>query len=185
MNSIIDDKIFELSTKKENFELVYDINQSYDTMIERLKNEFWQKLFHHLETNIANLVVKFHDEDFWTILLKDKSWNYLRLYIEWADDDKIYYGIYTEGLRYKKVNLVKQNLADLEMLTDFKPEITEDSVCYYSKYNYDFTKLSGLKRLLPETRIELFNEFSKSLENLYEKMNPKLLEIENMITNRL
>ena len=184
MNSIIDNKIFELSTKKENFELVYDINQSYNTIIERLKKEFRQELFYYLKTNISNLIVTFHENDGY-ISLQDKSWDYFKLYIEWADDGKIDYGIYTDGLKYKKnIELVFQNLRESEMFTDFDAKTYEDMVCYYTKYNYDFTKLSGLKRLLPETRIELFHEFTKSLEKLYERMNPELLEIEKKIAKR-
>ena len=131
------------------------------------------------------MIVTFHEND-WYISLQDKRWDYFKLYIEWGKDERINYGIYIDSLKNKKgIALINQSLRESEMLTDFEPDANEDSVCYYTKYNYDFTKLSGLKRLLPETRDELFHEFTKSLEILYEKKNPELLEIEKKITNRL
>jgi hypothetical protein len=183
MESIIDDKIYELSTKEENFELVYDINQRYESIIERLSEEFWASLLIYLKNNSANLVIR--NEGEWLISLQDKKWNLFKIYIEWKDDDIINYGLYIEELKYKKqIRQVYEYLTKLDFLTDFNPDVTDDGVCFDKEFSYDFTKLYGLKKLLPENRTDLFKEFSQSLNELHKQIETNLFEIEERINNR-
>jgi|AntAceMinimDraft_15_1070371.scaffolds.fasta_scaffold08896_2 hypothetical protein len=185
MESIIDDKIYELSTKEENFELVYDINQRFESIKERLRKEFWASLLIYLKNNSTNLIIR--NEDDWLISLQDKKWNLFKINIEWGNDYVMNYGLYIEELKYKKqTRQVYKYLVKLDFLTDFNQDIYEDAdgLCFYKYFSHDFTKLYSLKKLLPENRTDLFKELSQSLNELHKQIENNFIEIEERINNR-
>lgn len=183
MESIIDDKIYELSIKEENFELVYDINQRFESIKDRLYEEFWASLVVYLKNNSTNLVVR--NQDDWLILLQDNKWNLSKLYIQWEEDEKIIFGLSIGDLKYKKqIGVVYESLMKKDFLTDFTPDIIDNSVDFYKEFNYDFSKLYGLKKLLPAYRTDLFQEFSNSINELHKQLDLSLIEIEENISNR-
>lgn len=182
MESIIDDKIYNLSVQKENFELIFDINQRYNSLIERLFLEFWSNLFLHLKSkdkNLQNIVNKD-----WIITIKPKGWDFFKIHIEWPSDEHINYGIFSEQIKFRSINKINADFENIYYLNTFEYDDSGKQICFYKELNDNFTKLSGIVKMLPENRSELYDEIYLNIVDLIENMDVAIKASEANINNR-
>lgn len=161
------DEIFQLTVQKENFEIFFEINQNYNTIIDRLCSEFWSTL----ETNLLNKkdsrVSKLISHN-WNIDINVKKWGDFYLFIEWTMNDKINLGIYNEKLRRNQSN--SSRILD-SLTTEFILNEGENKLCIYKSIKEDFSKFSNLNRLIPENRNEFCEDIYLEVSNMIDMLN--------------
>jgi hypothetical protein len=177
MESIIDEKIYELSVKEDNFDLVFDINQRYDSIIERLQFDFWNELAEYMKIKSQEKVER---EDDWLISLRNQKVKNLKIYVEWQNEESITYGVLIDNLKNRKqTNLIFNSLTDF--LIDFDSKMEGKSVDFFKDFDYDFSKLHGLKKMIPVNRTKLFDDFFETIERLREQIQNHLPELEILL----
>ncbi len=180
MNSIIDNKIFDLITKSENFEIAFDINERYADIVYRLDQEFWNLLLKKVKSNFKINVLSDTDR-LWEFEVIPKGWEKFVMFFRWDDkEDKVYYGVGTDKLKTKKQqDMIHENLE--ELLVDF--EVIKGNFEIWFKYPYgdDFEKLSGLKKILPETREKTVDRYYLIFTTFLEMLSKKIIQTESKL----
>jgi len=171
MTSLIDDKLYDLITKTENFEFAFDIRDRFDTVIGRIYKEFWELLQKFLIDENKNYDIKNTSQ--WEFIFKQKNWKHFTFYFEWKDDDNFNFGFgfyNTIKTKFKEIN---------SKLEDFEFEQDENGLWFQTTFEENFTKLSGLKKILPETRNEIFVKLNSEINEFYKKLEDIIIEYEN------
>jgi hypothetical protein len=170
----MENEIYLHSVKKENFEVFFEINQNYQSVIDKLSKEFWKTLEEYLKDSKEQLFTSITDENF-CLYVKIKGWKDFYVFIEWVTDSTINIGIYNEKQRSRKADIIA--FSEL-LIPEYKVDNSQNKICVYKGINEDFTKLSGLKRLLPETKEEFCNEIIEDIRFLVRTTSNVIKEIE-------
>lgn len=178
MTSIIDDKIYELITKSENFEFAYDIRQRFDEIQNRIWIEFWADFQYNLKNEYCNFYIKEVAENEWAFDFYDKKWKKARFYFN-IDDNYLQYGIELDFVGNKKqFQQIRGFLSEIFI----NEEISEknDKIWYYNNCDEKFETAHNLKMILPENRSKIISDYVSVFVRFAEKV---IIEINNFEEN--
>lgn len=168
MNSVIDNKLFDLITKIENFEFAYDISERFESIKQKLWDEFWNDLQSKLKNEHDDFTIEKISD--WEFIFFQRKWKIFKFYFN-LDSDYMQFGIGSNNVNYKKL-FPNINEKFQEILAAYENEITENELWYYLKCDDDVTKLQGLQRILPANREKIISEyyglFKVMLDDIYE-----------------
>ena len=170
MESIIDNKMYDLITKCENFDFAWDINERFVTVKERLVEDFWNEIVLYFKRNLEDF--KFFNEDIQYIEFKSKQYDKLIFFLQVSDGDTSYgYIINHNGTKKKKSEIISY-FCDILL----KDDSNDNSLFFIETKDENLTTLNGLKKILPEKRdklIELyfqdFKEMLTSMQIIFEE----------------
>lgn len=151
MRSIIDDKMYELITKEENFQFAYDVNGRFDSIKERVIQEFWEALYLKIrEEYPEGEFIKF-DLYEQALGFSIKS-NRDLFFILGIENYKLYYGISVshKGTK-KKMQEINDQFNDLFEYYEY-----DEDYKLFDFYDWaveDFDSYSGLNKLLIKTEM--------------------------------
>jgi hypothetical protein len=162
MESIIDNKMYELITKSENFDFAWDINERFVTVKERLVEDFWNEIVLYFKRNLEDF--KFINEERHYIELKSKLHIKLEFILQ-IHENQIVYGLTT------KHNGTKKKKSEIESL--FSDEFEDYTECdegksfyFYETEDENLTTLDGLKKILPEKRDKLIEMYFQDFKEM-------------------
>jgi hypothetical protein len=176
MATQIEDKTFELITKNENFEFAFDLHSRFDSIKERLIQDFWVQL-------VLKFKKEFHEFKFTDrqgvdqhAFMAIKTFRKVQFYIE-INETCFEYGIAISH------NGTKRKIAELEerfieLFDDNGNDDDENTYYFYENGEEDFTKLFGLKKILPENRSSLIDKYILDFKKLYDSKQNDLIEFE-------
>ena len=170
----MENTIYLHSVKKENFEIFFEINQNYDSVIDQLSSEFWKTLEETIKKTSGKPFTKLTNDNY-CIDISIKGWKGFYIYIQWITDETIHLGLYNQNHRRLSADV---NAISKLLTTEYKTDFNDSNICIYKSINENFTKLSGLKRLLPETRQEFCTEIIDEVYDLFQRTNKAIKEIE-------
>jgi len=176
MVSIIDDKKYQLITKSENFEFAYDLYNNFDSIKSRLIQEFWDKLSIMINKNLQNSDIT---EEGQCITFNTSSLGKI-IYYYWISQNRFEYGIeFNHNGTKKTVMNIEDNFIDLfEHKYDNQKE---KAYSLFHRQNEDFSKLSGLVKILPENRNELIEKYATDFKDMKNKLDNMLIEFEKTL----
>ena len=167
MNSVIDNKLFALITKSENFEFAYDISERFESIKQRLWDEFW---------NDFQKKLKFEHDDFnietisdWEFIFYQRKWKIFKFYFN-LRGNSMEYGVGTNRKEYKNLFTLINNDFQ-EILSDLKVENKNNELWYFTKCDDNVTKLQGLKKILPENKAKIISEYYDLFRGLFDEIN--------------
>ena len=172
MVSIIDNKMYDLITKSENFDFAWDINERFISVKERLVEEFWNEIIAYFKSNLEGFKIENEEEQY--VEFKSKSYNKLSFYLQICEN-QIIYGllIYHNGTKKKKSEIESYFSDKFE---SYIPYDNEKYFDFYETQTENLTTLDGLKKILPENRDKLiemyfqdFKEMLTSKQILFEE----------------
>lgn len=176
MTSIIDDKLYELITKNENFEFAYDISQRFAEIETRLWKEFWANFKNKL--NGLNSNFQFNDFesgfDFYI-----KKWKKSRYYLAINESNRMEFGVEIDFTGSKKQFQEIRNFLSEEFENDEYIDNKANTLIYYINFNENFELIHNLKKILPENRDKLIEESVLIIERVVERIINEIDAFEN------
>jgi hypothetical protein len=166
MNTLIDDKLYELVTKIENFEVAYDISQRIKFYEDRLREEFLKELLKKIKNEHQELESTEIIEN--KFFINRRDWNTLEFCCE-IDSNKFYISI---G-QFKKVKSSTTRSAIIKKILDsynLEHYINENEPEHwlFTSSDHDFSKLEGLKVILPDNRDKIISEYYELFKKMYD-----------------
>jgi len=178
MASIIDDKLFELVTKSENFEFAYDISERFESIKEHLRIEFWKEFQKKLKTEHPDFVIEEINSLYFHF--KNRRWSILTFYFSISEVDTMNYGIGSTNKRIK--SKFPELIDDLQnKLFDFEIESEYDGYWFYASCSDNLKSLQGLKRILPDNRDKIIAEYYNIFKKLLDDIKETILRFEESI----
>jgi hypothetical protein len=173
MTTIIEDKIYELVTKKENFEFALDIHTHFDSIKERLIEEFWDLLILNFKTINSNFLITTTVINYFEISIKNIP-NIL-FYFN-IDGNKFQYGfgVIHKGTK-KTIEEINYKFEGILDLTEFEKE--EKTSWFYVEVEEKFNELFGLKKILPENRNILIDKYIQDFDKMVQSVQ-KTMELQ-------
>lgn len=176
MASIIDNKLFELITKSENFEFAYDISERFENVKEQLRNEFWKGFQKKLKTEHPDFIIE--EINNWYFHFRNRKWSILSFYFSIYDVENMNYGIGSTNKRIK--SKCPELVDDLKnKLLDFEVESEYDGYWFCSYCSDNIKSLQGLKRILPDNRDKIITEYYNNFKKLLDDLNETILKYED------
>lgn len=179
MGNIIDKEIFKLATESdENFEMIFDINQRYDEIVEKLEEEFWEE-FKKISKEKFDYIKINEDESYdgWFLKFRLNSLKYFCFYFQWNTNNEMLFGLIVDDKKRLKIrtqiNPVNEQLR--KVLKDYEQGEVID---FFQKILYDFSKISDLKKLLQHNRKEFISEIIAKINILIKHTETELITLE-------
>jgi len=174
MNSVIDNKLFDLITKVENFEFAYDINERFESIKERLWEDFWNDLQKKLKSEHDDFMIEKTSD--WEFIFVQRKWKVFKFYFN-LHSDYMEFGVGSNNADYKSLfPKISESFQDL--LPDYENEINKDELWYFMDCDDDVTKLQGLKRLLPDNREKIITEYYSLFKRLLDEIQETIIKFE-------
>jgi hypothetical protein len=174
MDSIIDNKFFDLITKDENFEFAYDINERFENIRQKLWIDFFDDLRKKLKLEHNDFIIEKTDD--WEFVLSYRKWNVFKFYYNFKDDH-IKIGILSNYIKNKKL-FSEIDMCFREIMPDFSVEINTEEFRYFIICDEDLSTLHGLKRILPENREKIISEYYLKFKRLLEDIQESIIKFE-------
>lgn len=172
MVSIIENKMYDLITKSENFDFAWDINERFISVKERLVEDFWNEIIAYFKSNLDGFKMENEEEQY----VEFTSKSYIKLtFILQIHENQIVYGISINhnGTKRKKSEIESFFCDEFDSCTDGD---NDKYFYFYETQTEDLTSLDGLKKILPEKRGKLiemyfqdFKEMLTSKQILFEE----------------
>lgn len=173
----INDKIYNLITDIKNFELAFDINERFEEILNRIWKDFITSLQEALKIECKDFKTERTQE--LEFVLYSKKWEIFKFYFNLHDTDFLEYGIGTNNSKYKKsFSKIKKILQGQEVLSDFEFSQDKDEIWFSRMFDENLSKLSGLEKILPDTKPMLISEYTQTFANLVSLLNDKIIEVE-------
>jgi len=179
MASIIEDKTYELITKVENFDFAFDLYSRFDSIKERLIQDFWLRLVLKFKNEYKEFNFKERPGVEQHAYMTLKSLSKVQFYIGIYDSEfQIGIAINHNGTK-KKIQELEDRFNDLfeEKWNDEKGKV----IWFFECKEEDFSTLFGLKKILPENRDNLIDKYLLDFKILFESKQNELTEFEENI----
>jgi hypothetical protein len=177
------EELFKFYTAPENFETAYEITQQFPLIKHQLLKDFW----YSVQDQLKELV---KDDSDWEVKgIKDLSSTYpkvgifLKNYSEFHViyeklNDHAYYGLWINMTSSSlDVEQIKAQRSSIERLEGFKSGSWWVGLRYC---NDNFGELSGLKRILPESRGLVAEEYAGVLFELAKDLKEDIIRMNSM-----
>ena len=174
MNSVIDNKLFDLITRDENFEFAYDIRERFDSIKDKLWVDFWNDL----QTKLKSEHGDFNIEEIskYEFIFFQRKWKIFRFYFN-LHSNCMEFGIGSNNVDYK--NLFPEiNESFQELRPDFEIFKENNELWYFMQCDDDVTKLQGLKRILPNNREKIISEYFDLFNKLLDDIQETIMKFE-------
>lgn len=179
MASIIDDKMYNLISKSENFDFAFDLYERFDSIKERIIQEFWNNFISKLAAERRDF--KFTDRN-------DQPFHY-DLSIKSIKGIKLFVGIYDNQFQYgisithkgskKRIQELMIYFQDAFDEYDYEDKIKTS--WFFEVGEEDFNTLSGLKKILPENREVLIQKYLNDFNKMMDLKHKLFTEFETNI----
>ena len=166
MASEIDDKKFELITRTENFDFAYDIFENFQSIKERLVNEFWDLLLKRFKKVISNCKITDRSDTKLAVDVTYKSLKNVNFYIG-IYSDQLQYGIWFKNKGSKK-NIHELELFFKDSFDEYDPDEKKKNSYFFEVEDENLDSLYGLKKLLPANRDQLIEKYIKDYQKKYK-----------------
>jgi len=172
MNTTIDDKIYELATKPENFEFAWDINEKFDDIKERLQHDFLQLLYKKSKSIDECLFIR---GEKWMFIIKHPNDSIIHSFFSFKGDNWIKIGI---GIDSSNTDNVKakfyEHFSDLFNKLGYNQIKVANMDCF--QYGIiDINNLSNFKKILSNNREKTAEEFIDLYKVHYDELAPLIL----------
>ena len=175
------DKLYELVTKPENWEIAKKISDNMDSFVKRLIEEFWKEIG-------ENIKKKFNLED-WEVSILDSTEKTIR-HSQWVDSFFVSFGVDTGkggktflGWWWKNYKY-KEDLQLLSKLKKVDSQITKQEGEFPGFFYIDDDPLSLLEQILPLNRQLLVEKYSNMIIKFIENTNRKATDIKKILNSR-
>ena len=178
MTTAIEDKMYELITKDENFNFAYDLSEHFESIKERLIKEFWDTLVLKFRKELLDYKVK-EDNAYETHLdISSKSFTKVSFYVG-VYESKLEYGI---SISHNGTKKKFRELEDIfsDIFEGYDPEVHNKVSWFFEYGEEEFDSLFVLKKLLPENRDELINKYIHDFKKMIESKHEVFLEFEGV-----
>ena len=181
--SIYEDEMFKYMTKKENFEVAFEISELFPQVKNKLIEEFWKKVNSNL--------IKMTDSLDWKIDLDEEIFStYSSLYVgrdKWKESfytcyEKLHEGVYY-GLWFDcddstlDANKIRKYSERIECLQETKKS---KHWLGYRLIGENFNSIKTLKKILPDSREDFSNELADFLYRFTEEIKPDIEKMNKM-----
>ncbi|MCT4589102.1 MAG: hypothetical protein N4A71_14870 [Carboxylicivirga sp.] len=173
MTKSLDDQKFELITQKGNFEFAFDIYETFESIIDRLEDDFWKNLNVELNKKFIDYSISQDVDDESVTLIKHKSFRDVAFFIQ-LHDNQFIYGFYIpcKQNQLKKIgNEYKPEFEDLWLDSEKK------IAWFWDGEPFDTSKLSLLKKILPNED-KLLKSYLRIVDEMIQHKTSILLEYE-------
>lgn len=176
MRSAIDDKMYELIIKPENFKFAYDINERFDSIKERVIQEFWELLILRLKKEFPEFSFKYKQGYNQYLEISDTSFRDFTPFVEIAQE-QFHYGVsfYYNGTQ-KKMRELEREFGSLFLENDYN---LKGKIAWFFNYsNEHFDTLSGLNKILPENKDLLIDQYIREFKTMVQSIEKTIAERE-------
>lgn len=177
MTSDIEDRMYELITKVENFKFAYDINERFDSIKERIIQEFWETLF-------LKIKEEFPEGNYTKFDLYEQAMGFSFqsyrdiLFITGIENSKLYFGISVSHKGTKKrMQEVKDQFVDLFEIYEYDDEYKSSD--FYNWANEDFDSHSGLNKILIDNRDVLIDKYTRDFKVVIKSIKKTFVDCED------
>lgn len=180
MTSKIKDKIYQLITQADNFEFAYDLNSNFDSIKERIIDEFWEDVISSLKDRYSELIIKEESEE---IKLSSKKFKGISFFLGLYDYEDFQQGLCVEYNGTKKM----QKIIEDEFIDLFDDDMLDgkDSVFwFYETKNENFQELASLKKILPENRKTLIDKYISDFDRMYNTYLGKIIDFSQIYLSK-
>lgn len=179
MASIIDDKIYNLISKSENFDFAHDIYERFDSIKERIIQEFWNNLILKLAAELRDIKFTERNDQPFHFDLSIKSINGIKLFVG-IYDNQFQYGIsITHKGSKKNIQELEEYFQDAFDQYEYDDKIKTS--WFFEVGEEDFNTLSGLKKILPENRDVLIQKYLNDFNKMFDLKHKLFIEFETNI----
>jgi len=177
MNTVIDNKLFDLITKEENFEFAFDINERFVSIKKRLLADFWYDFKAKLKIEHSDFIIENTSD--WEFIFFERKWKIFKFYFN-LHSNSMEFGVGSGNPDY--INLFPQiNERFQELLSDYENVINNNELWYFMSCDDDVTNLQGLKRILPSNRETIIMEYYELFKSLLVNIQEFITEFEDKI----
>ncbi len=173
MTSEIEEKIYDLVTKNENFEFAFDIHSRFESIKERLIQEFWDLLIISFKKKFPNYKFSNEENNDFNCDVSIKTIPNFTFYF--LLDDNVYeYGfVFQHNGTKKQKNEAQDKFENIleECILDFD----DKSSLFYENGKEEFNNLFSLKKILPENKALLIEKYINDFEKMTQSVQ-KLIE---------
>jgi hypothetical protein len=179
MASVIEDKLFELVTKSENFDFSYDIYERFDSIKERMVLDFWNLLILKLKKEFQDLKLLDRSGSNFHLDISHKSLKITTFYIG-IYELQFQFGIsITHNGTKKKVQELEDRFRDLFLEYEYNEK--EKISWFFESEEEDFSTLFGLKKILPENREILLDNYFSDFKVMIDTKLEEILDFEKSL----
>jgi hypothetical protein len=190
MTTVLEKKIYELVTKSENFEIAFEIHEKFGGVKEQLIEDFWQFLLKRVKNSFEEMIIEYNEADdensIWLTPKKNYKNRFQSYCIYFEESERIEIAIrIIDRLTNGKQKIVLERYDELIKSKDmhsFNIQPDNGNTWFYKDFDEDFKKIHGLRKILPENRNALIDEYIKSMQSFIDETIEEVDEIEKMLS---
>lgn len=174
MTSEIEEKIYDLVTKNENFEFAFDIHSRFESIKERMIQEFWDLLIISFKKKFPNYKFSNEENNDFNFEIFISSIKNTSFYINFEEETYQYgFGILHNGTK-KNIKEIEEKF--INVLNEYSYEPENKTSWFYENNEEEFESSFGLKKILPKNRTLLIEKYIKDFEKMIESVQVTILK---------